>query len=90
MDLKYRRTLMGKSMTEIANAVGISKQSYYRIEKDGIATTKEKTARKIAKALDCNVFELCDESVLKIKPKSKAEWQLLIAFLNEREGEENA
>ena len=83
MNLQYYRMKKGKSLTDVADDCLISKQRYFGIEKNGLVSTNEETARKIAKSLDANLFELCGESVLKFKPQTEEEREALLKAIKE-------
>ena len=85
-DLKTLRTKAGKTMVEVAEAANITKQRYHYVESfGGIECTSEETARKIASALGVNLFQIVDEGVLKFKPRTKKERDLLIRLIRELE-----
>ncbi len=86
MNLRFLRIQAGKTITEVAEAAGFSKQRYFYIETKGdVYSMDEHTARKVADALGKNLFEICDEDVLRFKPRTKAEKDLLLGFIDKIE-----
>lgn len=85
MSLRFHMIKRGKTASEIAAECGISKQRFYFIERRGISCTSEAIARKIARSLDANLFDICGASVIKFKPKTEEERQALIKSIQEIE-----
>lgn len=83
MTLKYARVKAGKTSIQVATEAGITKQRYNYTEKNGITSTKEDTARKIADAVGVSLFSLCGPDVLKFKPRTAEERSELIALIYE-------
>ena len=83
MTLKYARVKAGKTSVQVATEAGISKQRYNYIEKNGIASTKEDTARRIADAVGVSLFSLSGPDALKFKPRTAEERSELIALIHE-------
>lgn len=83
MNLQYYRMKKGKSLVDVADECLITKQRYFGIEKNGITSTSEETARKIAKSLGVNLFEICGDSVLKFKPRNEEEKKALLKSIEE-------
>lgn len=71
-DIRTIRMIRGKTLAEVANAVGISKQRYSQIERKHQCGS-EAVARKIAAYFGFSIFEMLGDDVLKIKPQNKEE-----------------
>lgn len=81
ISLKQKRIIKGVSAVEVANACGISKQLYCRIENEGICSTKEDVAKRVCDYFGVSVFSVAGSSILKYKPTTQKEWKELISEL---------
>ena len=79
--IKQKRIIKGVSAVEVANACGISKQLYCRIENEGVCSTKEDVARRVCDYFGISVFSAAGSSILKYKPTTHKEWKELISEL---------
>ncbi len=75
---KLKMLRVGNSLTqdEMAEKLGISRQTYISYERDKAKPRREETYQKMAEILDCDVHELTD---LLASPKQSASSDLLIA-----------
>ena len=79
--IKQTRIIKGVSAVEVANACGISKQLYCRIENEGVCCTKEEVARKVCDYFGVSLFQASGKNILKFKPKTTKEWKELVSEL---------
>ena len=74
---------MGRSASDVASAVGISKQRYHRLESEGLFSTGDgDVIRKVAAELGRNPFEFCDMNAFKLFPETEEERKSAIAYLS--------
>ena len=81
MTLKQIRILKGISAVKVAEACGISKQIYSKLENKSICYTNEATARKIANYFGVSLFTLIGVENLKFKPRNKEELKEFVSNL---------
>lgn len=86
MTLRQLRIVKGVSGVEVATACGMTKQTYWQIERKGICSTTEEKARKIAAFFGVGLFEIAGVGVLKFKPRDEAEWDDVLKSISERAG----
>ena len=67
-NIRTIRIMQGKTVAEVANAVGISKQRYSQIENHGHGGASEAVLRKIAAYYGFGLFELLGDDALRFKP----------------------
>lgn len=82
--LRRIRLIQGKTIEEVANKLGITKQRYYQIELRGLERSNPKNVKKVCDYFGVNnPFELMGIHILKRIPETQSEWDCLLKMLNE-------
>ena len=81
INIKMIRGQLGLTQIELAQKSGISRNTMNRIENGNYEELSVNTAKKIANALNVNIFDFYGIDIFKIPPDSKENIQKIINLL---------
>ena len=84
-NIRLLRVMNGKSLSEVADAIGISRQRYFQIENTGNGSANEEILRKIAAYYGFGFFEFLGKDALRFQPRNEAEKKEILKHVTREE-----